>query len=128
MKGLYYLEAIIACVLIAGTLLLFIYRSPPSPQLSKLNYKLDAFNGLKVLDESGELRADALAKNVESIKNKLVPYIRVNYEVTLFNETHNITSIPSIDSAEVVTVSYFIAGDIGNYFPLEIRVYLWGFE
>ena len=39
------------------------------------------------------------------------------------------TSIsPSIQADDVVTVSYFLAGDIGNYSAREVKVFLWGFD
>lgn len=122
------LEAIIACSLIASILVLFIYRPPLPPELTKLSHKLDAYNGLKILDESGELRRYALERNASAIKNALNPYIRVSYDVVLYNETNNITSIPSLPTQEIVGLSYYIAGDIGEYSAIEIRVYLWGFS
>jgi hypothetical protein len=119
------IEVVIACVLIAGVFALFIYKPPISPELSELNYKLDALNGLKILDESGNLRKYVLEKNVETIKELLAPYIRTNYEVALFNETTNLTAIPSISAAKILSVSYFLAGDVGNFSASEVRVYLW---
>jgi hypothetical protein len=119
------IEVLIACVLIAGVFALFVYRPPASPELSELNYKLDALNGLKILDESGNLRKHVLERNVAAIKELLAPYIRINYEVVLFNETTNLTTIPSVSAAKILSVSYFLAGDIGNFTASEIRVYLW---
>jgi hypothetical protein len=119
------IEVVIACVLIAGVFALFVYKPPASPELTELNYKLDALNGLKMLDESGSLRKYVLEKNAAAIKELLVPYITINYEVVLFNETTNLTSIPSFPTTEILSVSYFLAGDIGNFTASEIKVYLW---
>jgi hypothetical protein len=119
------IEVLIACALLAGAFVLFIYKPPASPELSELNYKLDALNGLKILDESGNLRKYVLERNAAAIKELLVPYIRINYEVVLFNETTNVTPIPSFPTTEILSVSYFLAGDAGNFTASEIKVYLW---
>ena len=121
------IEVVIACVLVAVAFVLFIYKPTASLELSELNYKLDALNGLKILDESGKLRKYVLEKNASMIKDLLAPYIKINYDVVLFNCTTNLTSIPDFRDTEIASISYFIAGDFGNYSAREIRVYLWGF-
>jgi hypothetical protein len=119
------IEVLIACALLAGAFVLFIYKPPASPELSELNYKLDALNGLKILDESGNLRKYVLGKNATAIKELLAPYIRISYEVVLFNGTNNVTPIPYFSASKILSVSYFLAGDIGNFSASEVRVYLW---
>lgn len=126
MKGaIYSLEAVISIVMIASVIFLFVYRKPSPPEFTKLNFKLAAYDGLKILDEAGELRRYALENDVSSIENALDAYIPVSYSVTLFNKTTNTTPIPTIQSDDVVTVSYFLAGSVANYKPIEVRVYIW---
>ena len=108
------------------------FQNPPAPpEFKRINYKLKAYNGLKILENTGELRKDAVDNNVTSIKNKLNPFIPnfLNYNVTIFNETTNTTQMPSLTSeSNTLSVSYLLAGDIDDYKPREIRVYIWGFE
>jgi hypothetical protein len=129
MKGfLYTYEAIIAVSILFLVIFLF-YRSLPTPELSELNYKLSGFDGLEML-EKGELRKYTLDNDVTSIKNGLIPYIpsTLSYDIVIYNKTSNLTSIPTIESEKIITVSYFLAGDVGNYSAREVRLYIWGFE
>lgn len=131
MKGvLFSVESIIAVGILVITFFFLFGHPLPSVENSKENFKLQVINGLDVLKNSGELRNDALNNNASSIKNKMSSHIPVfiNYNVTIYNETANTTSIPSIVASNLVTISYFLAGDVGNYSAREIRVYLWGFE
>ena len=127
MKGqMLTLEAIVGIVMVVSILLL-IFREPPStPEFKIANYKSQVHKGLKIL-ENFDLRKDALNNDATSIKNDLAPYVspEVNYEVVIYNKTSNLTAIPTIESEEVATVSYFLAGDVDNYAPREVRVYLW---
>ena len=129
MKGqLYTLEAAIAVFIIFSFLLLF-YKTPPSPEFKTINYKLRVYDALTTLDESGELRKDVMKKNVSSIEEKLSPYIPTNYTVVIFNKTSNITAKPSfVDKENVISLGYLLAGDVDEYKPREVKVYLWGFD
>ena len=129
MKGqLYTLESAIA-VLILLSFLIFFYKAPSLPEFKTINYKLKAYNALSTLDESGELRKNVMEKNVSSIEEKLSPYISINYTVVIFNETSNITVKPSfVDKENILSLSYLLAGDVNEYKPREVKVYLWGFS
>lgn len=132
MKGqLFTLESLIS-ILMLLFIVVYLFQNPPaSPEFKQINYKLKAYNGLKILENTGELRKDAVDNNVTSIENKLNPFILdfLNYNVTIFNETTNTTQIPSLTSeSNTLSVSYLLAGDIDDYKPREIRVYIWGFE
>lgn len=129
MKGqLYTLEAAIS-VLIVLSFLVFLYKYPSLPEFKTINYKLKAYNALNTLDENGELRKDVMEKNVSSIEEKLSPYIPINYAVVIFDETSNVTVKPSfVDKENILSLSYFLAGDVDGYKPREVKVYLWGFS
>ncbi|MDI6825717.1 MAG: hypothetical protein QMD36_00785 [Candidatus Aenigmarchaeota archaeon] len=138
MKGqLFTLESLIS-ILMLLFIVVYLFQNPPtSPEFRRINYKLKAYNGLKILEETGELRKDAVDDNstraCESIKTKLDPFIpdflNETYRVVLFDETGNITEIPSLASENnMLSVSYLLVGDIGDYKPREVRVYIWGFE
>jgi len=131
MKGqMYTLEAAIA-VIILLSFLIFLWRFPvTTTEDEKINYKLKLLNALKALDEANELRKDAINGNVSSLKSKLSSFVPayLNFSITIFNETTNVTSKPKIQDSDVISVSYFISGDIGEFDPREIIVHLWGFE
>lgn len=64
-----------------------------------------------------------------SIKNDLAAYVsNLDYDVVIYNRTSNLTAVPTITSNDVISVSYFLAGDAGNYSAKEIRVFVWGFD
>ncbi len=130
MKGqLFTLESAIAMLMIL-IIIVFLFSNPPkSPEFTKINYKLKIYNGLKVLDETGKLSTYVSNDDVSAIQNGLKPYISniQNYKVVIFNQTTNITQKPSlINESEVISVSYFLVGDLDNYQPRDVRVYMWG--
>ncbi len=131
MKGqLYTLESAIAILMIL-VILIFLFKAPrPLPEFKTINYKLKAYNSLEFLERNGNLRRDATDANATAIEEKLSPYIPdfINYTVVIFNQSTNLTLKPSfLDKKDVISVSYFLAGDIDEYSPRDVRVYLWGF-
>ena len=129
MKGSFFvLESIIAVVIMVTTLSFLLWKPPETFEFSEVNYKQEAYDGLSISEEIGELRENALKNNATAIKTELDPYISISNDVAIFNQTSNLTAIPTTDDENIITVSYFIAGDMGNYTPREIRVYMWGFE
>jgi len=132
MKGaLYTLEAVIA-ILMIFFIIVFLFQNPPtSPDYQIVNYKLKVYNALRLLDTTGELNMYAMDSNAGQIRSKLRSFIpvTVNYGVVIFNQTTNITEKLSFgNSSDVISVSYFISGDLDNYQPRDVRVYLWGFS
>lgn len=126
MKGSYFvLESIIAIMIMSLTLAFIIQKPPETLELSYVNYKQDAYKGLEIMEEVGNLRKKALENNASYIRDELASYISISYDVAIFNQTSNLTAIPSIESENIITLSYFIAGKLGNYTPREIRVYMW---
>lgn len=131
MKGSFYvLESAIAIILMVTALTFVLQRMPEALELSKVNYKLKVYDALKISESVGDLRKNTLENNAAAIKTELGSYIPVflSYDVAIYNKTSNITAFPSIDSDDVITVSYFLAGRIGNYTPREVRVFVWGFD
>ncbi len=129
MKGtLYTLESVIAILMMFFIVVFLFQRPQPLPEYQTINYKIKAYNGLKILDEIGRLRHYVLNNDITSIKNGLNSSIPnfLNYTVVIFNETTNITEKPSLVDQNVLSVSYFLVGDIDDYRPREVRVYLWG--
>ena len=66
-----------------------------------------------------------------AIKNDLSSFLPVNIQlnVAIYNKSfNNLTSEVTDQLLDVIGVSYYLAGDVGNYTPKEIRVHAWGFE
>ena len=124
------LEALICLGLLTVFLILFFGVPLKVPELEKANYKLYTFSTLKIMDKTGKLREYALEKNTTKIKNemaRLLPYL-VNYEVVIYNNIGNVTKVPEILASDIVVVDYLLAGKVGNYSALSIKVFLWGFR
>jgi len=132
LKGaLYTLESVIAILMILFIIIFLFQDSSTAPEFERINYKLEVYHGLKILENTDELRRDVMDDNTVSIENKLNPYIPdfLNYTIVIFNETTNITKKPSlVDKKDVISISYFLAGDVDNYGPRDVRAYLWGFD
>lgn len=132
MKGTYYtIEAVIAILMIVTIFLLLYKTSPPNPEIDVANVKTQIYDGLDNLKSKGSLREQALDNNATGIKNDLDDFLPLNIEldVTIYNQSfNNVTQTHSEQVEDTVSVSYFIAGDVGNYTPKEIRVHAWGFK
>jgi hypothetical protein len=129
MRGTFYtLEAAIAVVVIITSLAFVFQIEPTGIDLSKANYKQEAYNALNIVDEGGDLRDNILANNASAIESGMDSYVSVNFDVAIFNKTSNLTAIPDITSDDIITVSYLVSGEVGNYTPREVRVYVWGVE
>lgn len=129
MKGISYtLEAFIAVSFLLLSLVFF-FRPFAIPDSSAFNYKKITYDSLKALDEGGKLRQYALDNDATSIKNDLSAYIsHLDYDVVIYNKTSSLTEIPTITDDDVISVSYFLAGEAGNYSAKEVRVFVWGFD
>ena len=130
MKGQFYtLESIISILMILF-IVIFLFQNPsPSPEFKMTNYKLKAYEGLEVIEKTGELRKYVADNNATAIDESLNSYIPsfLSRAVVVYNDTNNLTTEPSFsDKNESISVSYFLAGDFDDYKAREVRVYLWG--
>jgi hypothetical protein len=127
MKGTFYtLEAAIAVAIIITSLAFVFQIEPKVIDLSKANYKQEVYDALSIVDEGGDLRDNVLSNNATAIQSSIDSYVSVNFDVAIFNKTSNLTATPDITSDDIITVSYLISGEVGNYTPREVRVYVWG--
>jgi len=131
MKGALYTLEVVISILMIFVIVVFLFQNPPaSPDYQIANYKLKAYNALKLLDTTGELNMYTSNSDANSIREKLQPFIpvTVSYDVVIFNQTTNITNKPSfVNVTDVISVSYFVSGELDDYQPRDVRVYLWGF-
>ena len=128
--SVYTLESAIAILIMVTVLALVISRPSNETEFDVVNYKLRVYNALKISDDVGSLRNDVLAENATAIEEDVEESIQsaYNYDVVIYNKTSALTEEPTIESNNVVTVSYFLSGNEGSYNPREIRVYIWGYE
>jgi hypothetical protein len=132
MKGqIFTFEASIAILMILSVII-FLFQNPStSLEYERINYKMKAYNGLEILEKTGELRRYAADNNATAINDSLSPYIPsfLSYDVVIFNDTTNTTPKPSLSRInESISVSYFLAGDLNDYKPRDVRVYVWGYD
>ena len=132
-KGsLYMMESALAIIMMVTALAFVLSRPQTNTDLSKINYKLKVYNALKLADEVGNLRKNAVDNDAAAIKAELQAYMpgTLGFDVAVYNSTSNTTAIPSPaeSSGSVITVGYLIAGWSGSYSPREVRAFIWGFD
>lgn len=125
------IEAAVAIFLIVSIFLLLFLTSQKNPEIERANVKSDIYKGLDTLLSKGSLRNQTLNNDAAAIKNDLDDFFPLNIQlnVAIYNKSfNNLTTEVTEQVTDVVGVSYYVAGDIGNYTPKEVRVHAWGFE
>lgn len=132
MKGTYYMiEAAFAIVMMMSIFLLLFLNPQKTPEIERANVKTDVYKGLDALMSRGSLRNQTLSNDANAIKNDLDGFLPVNIQlnVAIYNRSFsNLTEEVADQPQDMVGVSYYLAGDVGNYTPREVRVHAWGFE
>ncbi len=131
MKGAFYTIEVIISVLLVMSVFFILFTSPiNNPEIERANVKSQMYNGLENLNTIGLLRSYALNNNASGIETELSPYtpLGIQLQVTIYNKSFsNLTEELSDQPLDIVGVSYYIAGEFGNYTPREVRVHAWGF-
>lgn len=119
-------------------IVVFIYKNPREvATLRDIDLKTKAYDGLVALERSGDLRKAVIDNDATKIEDDLGPFIPdyVTHRAVLYNSTQNsttanTTNYPSTidDQSYVLVVSYLVAGDVDNYTPRDVRVFMWGFD
>lgn len=132
MKGMYYtIEAVVAIFLVVSIFLLLFLTPQKNPEIDRANIKTSIYEALGTLNSKGSLRNQTLNNDATAIKNDLTGFLPVNIQlnVAIYNKSfNNLTAEVTDQTMDIVGVSYYLAGDIGNYTPKEVRVHAWGFE
>jgi hypothetical protein len=116
-------EVLIAIILLVGMLFLT-YANGIKTEEETLLVKSRIWNGLKALDDFGILRKYVTANESEKIKNDLTQLLPgVNFEVRICYTPEPCT--PPLPYEKVVSISYFLAGDYGNFKPSLVVVSSW---
>ena len=125
MKGLLQsLEAIIAILAVMTFFITFYSGMSAIPEFDTINWKVRGFNALKALDESNMLRDAVTANSTSLLKNRLSGILaaELNYDVVIC-----ITDCgkPDIQSDKLTSIIYLVSGDLNNYLPRQVVLYLW---
>jgi len=132
MKGTYYMiEAAIASALMIGFFLILFFTPATNPEIGRANIKVDIYKGLDTLLSKGSLRNQTLNNDPAAIKNDLDDFLAANIQlnVAIYNKSFdNLTAEVTDQTTDMVGVTYYVIGDVGNYTPKEIRVHAWGFD
>lgn len=118
------LEVVIAVLMVLISYVL-LYSAPIiPPDFQSINLQLQAFNSLQTLDANNELRQAALQNDTSTISNKLAGILsgNVNYLVSICTSA---CAAPVFNSTSIFSVSYIISGDVGNFNPRQVIVYMW---
>jgi hypothetical protein len=125
MKGIMkVLEAVFAILMIVTVFIYFYSGNEQLQGFETINWQLKGFNSLKSLDNNNELRQYVVANDSSTIESKLSSMLpgEVSYKIYICNAT---CGGPGVSSEKLTSVSYFVAGNIGNLQSREVVLYMW---
>ena len=125
MKGmLKSFETFIAIIFVLAAYFTLFVQGEKTPDMETTIWKLKSFEALKALDDLNELATYVIANNTEKIESDLAEILPIglDYKVLVCNQT---CPSLSINSEKVVSVSYFIAGNVTDVEPREVLLYMW---
>jgi len=125
MKGLLQsLEAIIAILLILTVFITVYSGRDPIPEFDTINWKSRGFEALKTLDNNNLLRDVVITNSSSVIKSRLSGLLppQLNYDVVVCERN---CGKPDIQSDKLTSVIYLVSGDLNNYLPRQVILYLW---
>ncbi|MEM5766046.1 MAG: hypothetical protein QW423_00130 [Candidatus Aenigmatarchaeota archaeon] len=124
MKGiLKSFEALVAILFVlAAYFALFVGEKVP--EMETVIWKLRGIEALKALDDSNQLANYVLANQSEKIESCLIKNLPIglDYKIVICNQT---CPRPNIESEKVVSVGYFVSGNVTHVEPREVWLYLW---
>ncbi len=125
MKGmLQSLEAVIAILAILTVFITFYSGRDAIPEFDTVNWKARGFDALKALDDSNRLRDVIITDDTSALKDRLSSLLpsQLNYDVVICEKN---CGKPDIQSDKLTSVVYLVSGDLNNYLPRQIILYLW---
>jgi hypothetical protein len=121
MKGFWRTVESVAAVILVMSFLLILGATYFSVNIEK-DMSSVGYESLRELDRSGQLRADAVSGDYDSIESGIE--IRgFNHSVEICGYEGNCTG-DYPDAGNVIVSSYIISGQ-DSYRPMEIRLYMW---
>ena len=125
MKGLLKsLEAIVSILTVFVIFVVFFGSNEVLPEFETINWQMKGFNALRSLDQSNDLRQYVLANSTGVIENKLLQFVppEVNIKVVVCQA---FCEKPDVESEKIISINYLIAGDVNDYRPRQIVLYMW---
>jgi len=118
------LESIISILIIFVVFIVYFASTEPVAEFETINWQLKGLYALRGLDQSNELRQYVLANSSQTIENKLIPLVppEINIKVVI---CQLYCEKPDVQSEKIVSVSYLIAGDVNDFRPRQIILYMW---
>lgn len=118
------LEAIIGVLMILVILVNLYQPIGAVPEFQTATNKLRGFHALKALDDSNDLRADALSNDTSSIESKLSALLPtgINYKIVVCAVE---CEKPEIASESISSVDYVLAGNETVFSPRKVVLYIW---
>ncbi|MEM5854321.1 MAG: hypothetical protein QW228_08200 [Candidatus Aenigmatarchaeota archaeon] len=125
MKGLLKsFEALIAIFLVIGAYFALFGSGEKIPELEVILWKTRGFEALRTLDMENKLSTLALSNDTQSIEKELETLLPIGLEYKVLICEESCPSF-SVNSEKVVSVSYFISGNVTHLEPREVLLYLW---
>lgn len=118
------LEAVLAIIMILIVFITYYGTKEQLPEFETINWQLKTMSALRALDNTNDLRSYVVENNSIGLNNKLNPLLppEVNHQVFICETQCGKTNVTS---EKIVSVSYLVAGDINNFKPRQVFVFLW---
>ncbi len=117
------LEALIAIMSILVAFVI-VYRGVQTPDIETVNWRGYGFGALQTLDNNGLLAGYTATTDNTQLNASLAPLLPagVNYDTVICNST---CQTPSVAAAKITSVQYYVAGNITNFSPRRVLLYMW---
>ena len=125
MKGLLKsLESIIAVLIVFTVFITYFAVKEPLPEFETINWQLKGFNSLQTLDETNQLYSYVKANDTDGLESRLSTLLpkEINYKVLICGT--NCPS-PGVESEKLTSIAYVTAGEINNFQPMQVVIYIY---
>lgn len=117
-------ESIVAILSMLTVFIIYFSARQTLPDFEIINREMKAFNAMKILVENNDFRQWVLANDTQTLENKMLTIMPsdINYEV--FVCTTDCTK-PNVTSERMFSVNYIVAGDVKDFRPRQVILYMW---
>jgi len=117
-------ESIVAILSMMTVFIIYFSAKQTMPDLEIINREMKAFSAMKTLVESNDFRQWVLANDTQTLENKIMSLMPndINYEIVVCQLD---CAKPSVTSERMFSASYIIAGDVKDFRPRQVVLYMW---
>jgi hypothetical protein len=117
-------ESIVAILSMLTVFIIYFSAKQTIPDFEVINREMKAFTVMKTLVENNEFRQWVLANDTEMLENKILTMMPadINYEIKVCSPD---CSKPNVTSENMYSVNYIVAGDVKDFRPRQIVLYMW---